>query len=88
MATVHARGEARGGTPAQGSVLSSIPARSPSPPDERISEGKVSLRLVKQFVRNLEPAHPLRVVVISEPDEIDRVEYLIKLAVWLRLLPP
>jgi hypothetical protein len=86
VATGRVRAAARGGISPQGSVLP-IPAWSPSHDPERVPEGKVSLRPVKQFVRSLEPAHPLRVVVISEPDEMDRSEYLIKLAVWLRLLP-
>jgi hypothetical protein len=47
----------------------------------------VSLRPLKEFVQRLSPDHPLRVVLMEEPDEIDRTEYCVKLAIWLRLLP-
>ena len=49
--------------------------------------GKVAIRPVKDVVRMLPPGHPLRVVVLSEPDELDGNEYFVKLSVWLRLLP-
>ena len=42
---------------------------------------------VKEIVRKLPLGHPLRVVVLSEPDEIDGNECFVKLSVWLRLLP-
>ena len=47
----------------------------------------MSLRPLKEFVQRLSPDHPLRVVLMDEPDEIDRAEYCVKLTVWLRLLP-
>jgi hypothetical protein len=47
----------------------------------------ISLRPLKEFVQQLNPDHPLRVVLMSEPDEMDRAEYCVKLTVWLRLLP-
>ncbi|MGP8146968.1 MAG: hypothetical protein ACLQAS_06110 [Thermoplasmata archaeon] len=42
---------------------------------------------MKEFVEKLSANHPLRIVLMSEPDEIGRSEYLVKLTVWLRLLP-
>ncbi len=49
--------------------------------------GAISLRPMKEFVAKLSANHPLRIVLMSEPDEIGRAEYLVKLTVWLRLLP-
>ena len=49
--------------------------------------GTISLRPMKEFVEKLSANHPLRIVLMSEPDEIGRSEYLVKLTVWLRLLP-
>ncbi len=49
--------------------------------------GTVSLRPIKEFVRALRPDHPLRLVLMGEPDEMDRGEYYVKLTIWLRLLP-
>jgi len=47
----------------------------------------VSLRPIKEVVRKLSPDHPLRMVLMGEPDTMDRGEYFVKLTVWLRLLP-
>ena len=60
---------------------------SPSPVGAPLANGKVAIRPVKDVVRRLPPSHPLRVVVLSEPDELDGNEYFVKLSVWLRLLP-
>ena len=38
-------------------------------------------------MHGLRPDHPLRVVLSGEPDEIQTFEYLVKLPIWLRLLP-
>lgn len=42
---------------------------------------------MKEFAQKLSASHPLRIVLMDEPDEIGRGEYLVKLIVWLRLLP-
>jgi len=60
---------------------------SPSPIIAPLANGKVPLGPVKEIVRKLPLGHPLRVVVLSEPDEIDGKECFVKLGVWLRLLP-
>jgi hypothetical protein len=62
-------------------------SRTPSLPKVPQSNGKVTLRPIKDVVRKLQPNHPLRVVVLSEPEEIDGDEYFVKLTVWLKLLP-
>ena len=59
----------------------------PSPAATPLANGKVSIGPVKEIVRKLPLGHPLRVVVLSEPDEIDGNECFVKLSVWLRLLP-
>ena len=62
-------------------------SRSPSPATEPRPNGKIATRPLKEIVRKLPPDHPLRVVVLSEPEEIDGDECFVKLIVWLRLLP-
>ena len=79
------REEARDGAPKASALLAS--SRPPSLPDTSRSSGKVETRPLKEIVRKLPPDHPLRVVVLSEPDEIDGNECFVKLTVWLRLLP-
>jgi hypothetical protein len=81
-----ATGMARGETTTRAGALTSS-SRSPSPPQITGANGKVSLRPIKEFVRSLRPDHPLRTVLMGEPDHIDSSEYLVKLTVWLRLLP-
>jgi len=68
--------------PNESSALRAPPPARAGPWDEMIS-----LRPLKEFVQKLNPDHPLRVVLMAEPDEIDRDEYYVKLTVWLRLLP-
>ncbi|MDA4131737.1 MAG: hypothetical protein OK454_01240, partial [Thaumarchaeota archaeon] len=46
----------------------------------------ISLRPVKEVVRSLTPDHPLRIVLLGEPDEMPRAEYGAKLMGWFRLL--
>ena len=79
------RDEARGG--AGNSTAPRSPSRSSSSPETCRPSGKVATRPLKEIVRKLPPDHPLRVVVLSEPDEIDGDECFVKLTVWLRLLP-
>ena len=64
-----------------------IPSPSPSSAANARPNAKVATRPLKEIVRKLPPDHPLRVVVLSEPDEIDGNECFVKLTVWLRLLP-
>ena len=75
------------GTSSSGSGGSPSSSRSPSLSGTPSPNGKVATRPLKDIVRKLPPDHPLRVVVLSEPDEIDGDEYFVKLTIWLRLLP-
>ena len=62
-------------------------SRTPTPPTRLPANGKVAIRPIKDVARKLPPDHPLRVVILSEPDELDGDECFVKLTVWLRLLP-
>ena len=86
MANGVARAEARGGI-SSGARAPPASSRSPSQPETSRPNGKVATRPLKEIVRKLPPDHPLRVVILSEPDEIDGDECFVKLTVWLRLLP-
>ena len=79
------RDEVRGGSPNARAPQS--PSRSPSRPETSRPNGKVATRPLKEIVRKLPPDHPLRVVILSELDELDGDECFVKLTVWLRLLP-
>lgn len=57
------------------------------PPAEEAARRRISIRPVKEFVRRLAANHPLRLALTGEPDEMDSAEYLVKLSVWLRLMP-
>ena len=46
----------------------------------------VSLRQIKAMAQGLEPTHPLRILVLGEPDEIPRQEYASKILGWYRLI--
>lgn len=46
----------------------------------------VSLREMKAMVQGLDPANPLRILVLGEPDEIPRSEYATKVVGWFRLI--
>jgi hypothetical protein len=46
----------------------------------------VSLREMKAMAQSLDPSHPLRVLVLGEPDEIPREEYAAKVVGWFRLI--
>ena len=46
----------------------------------------VSLREMKAMVRGLDPANPLRILILGEPDEIPRAEYASKVVGWFRLI--
>jgi hypothetical protein len=61
-------------------------SRSPFQLDAPPTRGTVSLRRMKESVRRLDPDHPLRLVLASEPDEISWEEYATKVEVWFRLL--
>ena len=76
------------GTSSSGPGGSPSSSRPPSRIAELLPNGKVETRPLKEIVRKLPPDHPLRVVILSEPDEIDGEECFVKLTVWLRLLPP
>jgi hypothetical protein len=46
----------------------------------------VSLREMKAIAQSLDPSHPLRILVLGEPDEIPRHEYANKVVGWFRLV--
>lgn len=46
----------------------------------------VSLRELKQAAEEFGPRHPLRILLLGEPDQIPREEYYAKLPGWFRLL--
>ena len=46
----------------------------------------VSLREMKAMAQSLDPSHPLRILVLGEPDEIPRHEYANKVVGWFRLI--
>ena len=41
---------------------------------------------MKAMAQALEPSHPLRILVLGEPDEIPRHEYANKVVGWFRLI--
>ncbi len=46
----------------------------------------VSLREMKAMAQSLDPSHPLRILILGEPDEIPRQEYAAKVVGWFRLI--
>ncbi len=46
----------------------------------------VSLREMKAMVQCLDPSHPIRILLLGEPDEIPRQEYASKVVGWFRLI--
>lgn len=76
-----------------------VPAEPPTPiPNEmptqapQLSRGEsgpstmVSLRPMKAVAESFEPTHPLRVLLMGEPDEVRADEYISKVRGWFRLL--
>lgn len=51
-----------------------------------MTDGMVDLTPLKAVVRRLPSRHPLRLVVLAEPDWISRRDYVAKAEVWCRLL--
>jgi hypothetical protein len=49
--------------------------------------GKVNLSGLKNAVMNYSENEPIRKVILSEPDEMDNIEFYYKVMVWLKLLP-
>ena len=72
-----------------GSVVRAFPL-SVTTPDQYVDisggEQLIDLRALKAVVRTLVPAHPLRILVLGEPNEISREEYAAKVSGWFRLL--
>ena len=65
------------------------PTSSPRPPSLVRFGGAdlmVSLREMKAMAQTLDPSHPLRILVLGEPDEIPREEYGAKVVGWFRLI--
>jgi hypothetical protein len=58
-----------------------------SPPSQNAdSDPMVSLREMKTRAEALDPRHPFRVLIMGEPDEIPRHEYVTKVVGWFRLI--
>jgi hypothetical protein len=53
---------------------------------DQSSSEVISMRPIKEVIRGLSPDHPLRIVLLGEPDEMPRAEYGAKLKGWFRLL--
>jgi hypothetical protein len=68
-----------------GALSPSKSERSPFPLPSNGPEEAISLRGLKSFAQNLRPDHPLRIVLLGEPDEMSRSEYGSKLMGWIRL---
>jgi hypothetical protein len=48
----------------------------------------VDIRSLKKMIRRDYPEDaPIRKVILSEPDEMPKYEYAIKLTVWFKLIP-
>ena len=63
-----------------------LPASRSTRPPSRERSGKVGLRPLKDMAEKLPLAHPLRILLAGEPDELPREEYFAKLPGWFRLL--
>jgi hypothetical protein len=76
---------ARGATIARAGAHTTA-SPSPSLPRFESADLMVSLRQMKAMVESLDPSHPLRILVLGEPDEIPRQEYATKILGWYRLI--
>ncbi len=75
---------ARGTTISRAGALTSS-SRPPSLPRFSGVDLMVSMREMKAMAQSLDPSHPLRILVLGEPDEIPRHEYANKVVGWFRL---
>jgi hypothetical protein len=80
-----ASGLARG-TSISGAGAPTSPSRPPSHVRFAGADRMVSLREMKAMAQSLNPSHPLRILVLGEPDEIPRAEYAAKVVGWFRLI--
>ena len=82
-----ATGMARGSTTVARAGAHNITTASPSPSLPRFdgADLMVSLREMKAMAQGLDPSHPFRILLLGEPDEIPRHEYLEQ---GRRLVPP
>jgi hypothetical protein len=46
----------------------------------------VSLRSLKRLATKLAPSHPIRALLLNEPDEIPWDDYVTKASIWSQLL--
>jgi len=76
---------ARGATIPRAGVLTSS-SRPPSLVRFAGADLMVSLHEMKAMVQSLDPSHPLRILLLGEPDEIPRQEYAVKVVGWFRLI--
>jgi hypothetical protein len=74
------------GTSISGAGAPTTSSRSPSLVRFGGADLMVSLREMKAMAQGLEPSHPLRVLILGEPDEIPRQEYATKVVGWFRLI--
>ena len=76
---------ARGATIARAGARTTA-SPSPSLPRFESADLMVSLRQMKAMVESLDLSHPLRILVLGEPDELPREEYASKILGWYRLI--
>lgn len=50
-----------------------------------IHSGWVDIRKLKDAARELNSADPLRILILSEPDDMTREQYVAKIVAWFRL---
>lgn len=81
--------------PRQRGVAADPPSERPSPPippsptrgePRSPTSEMVSLRLIKAAAETFGPSHPLRILLMGEPDEVPAAEYALKLPGWFRLM--
>ncbi len=58
----------------------------PFPGEGRLNlVGLVDIRELKSVARELSSADPLRILILSEPDDMTREQYVAKIVAWFRL---
>jgi hypothetical protein len=53
-----------------------------------MSHGRISIKSLKKFVYEHLPTNStIRDLILAEPDQMSTQEFLIKMEIWLRLIP-
>jgi hypothetical protein len=45
----------------------------------------INTKAVKEFANELPESHPLRIILLSEENEIPTADFLVKIPIWLKL---